>query len=574
MTVAYAFQTATYAQSIEEQLQREMEDYHAVNLAVAVVKDNEIIYANQFGWKDLEAKIPLEKDDVFRIASLSKSFAATAVMQLVEQGKLSLDDEVSDLIGFPYRNPNFPDTPITLKMLLSHTSSLTDKQKYSSLDIINPETNPDWAKSYADYAPGTKYRYCNLGYNTIGAIVEKVSGQRFDLYIKEHILDPLKLYGGYLPGEMDASKFAQLYRYDTKTGKNKKSTAAYRSLRSRLENYKMGYSAAKLSPTGNMKISAPDLAKYMMMHMNYGSLDGVQIISEESAKLMQQPHARMDSLRHYGFALRHDKVIVPGVDLIGHGGTAYGMRSAMMFDPEKKFGMVMMASGFELSDPDFRSRITAILYDHFIGQTPAKAPSAEKADVNSFTLVLGAHGIKATKGNFADLKAEKVMDLEEASAHQQEADLVYTYGSKTGGNLMVPASSGLKFFGKTYKEKVFEDWAHKNYGALLLLEGNSDNSKRFKGIKTNIDLRKAYKQALKEVRNREGYKRTVHGPNSRVYGFKEGDIVFLLINSREKGILSMVDSEEQEILAIGRISSITKGYAGQVKIEFKVAASN
>ena len=147
-----------FAQTIEKRLIDEMEFNGAVGLAVAVVRDNAIVYKKSFGFKDLEAGIPLEVDDIFRIASISKSFSATAVMQLLEQGKLSLDDEVGDLVGFPVRNPKYPEVPITLRMLLSHTSSLTDSEGYFTLDVINPEVNADWGKSYADYAPGEKYQ--------------------------------------------------------------------------------------------------------------------------------------------------------------------------------------------------------------------------------------------------------------------------------------------------------------------------------------------------------------------------------------------------------------------------------
>lgn len=570
--VLFAFQAVTEVQSIEERLREEMEKYEAIGLAVAVVKDNEIIYKNSFGWKDKDNKIPLEKDDLFRIASISKSFSAIAIMQLLEQEKLSLDDDVSDLIGFPVRNPKFPDRTITLEMLLRHTSSLTDKQRYGSLDIINPEVNEDWAKSYTDYAPGEKYQYCNLGYNTIGTIIERVSGKRFDLYIKENILDPLGLYGGYCSDFLDAGRFAQLYRYDRETGKYKKSLA-YRKLGKKLETYMMGYSAPIFSPTGGMKISAPDLAKYMMMHMNYGRLGDVELISPESAKKMQESEAYIDANTDYGFALRNYRgTMIPGISLTGHTGSAYGLNSGMMFDPENKYGLVVVSNGFIPADPNFRSRIMSILYDHFIESTPSEALEAEEVPVKSFFLELGGHGSRATKGNFVDMKNGKVLMLKEAFAHQPEVDLLYTYGKNTGATLMVPASEGIRFFGTRYKEQVYEAWTRKNRGELIALEGSRENRKMFKEIRNNLQLRQAYARALKEVGKREGYKRWVHGPNARIHSLKSGGIVFLIINSRDKGILSLIGSEEQEILVVGRISSIEEGSNGEIAIDFKVAA--
>src|SRR5699024_9896559 len=139
------------------------------------VKDGKIVYEDNFGYSDLENKTPLKEGDLFRIASISKSFTSSSLMQLVEEGKLSLDDEVSDLIGFEIRNPKYPDTPITLKMILNHSSSLNDSQGYFTLNTINPDSTDTTQKSYNDYEPGTQYEYCNLNYNLAGTILEKWS---------------------------------------------------------------------------------------------------------------------------------------------------------------------------------------------------------------------------------------------------------------------------------------------------------------------------------------------------------------------------------------------------------------
>lgn len=352
------------AQTVEEDLQQIMDDYEAVGLAVAVVKDNAVVYTNSLGWKELDNEIPLAKDDIFRIASISKSFSVTSILQLVEQGKLSLDDDVSDLIGFPVRNPAYPDQVITLKMLMNHTSSITDAQRYSSLDIINPEVNETWQKSYADYAPGEQYQYSNMGYNMIGTIIERVSGQRFDQYVIEHVLDPLGLYGGYASDLLDADRFAQIYRYDSDKGIYMQSERAYRLLGERLEKYEMGYDTPMFSPTGGMKISAPDLARYMMMHMNEGMLDGRQIITAEHAKMMQKPMVRVNEDADYGLGIRTERSVVPGVSLTGHTGSAYGLFSAMFFDAKQKYGLIAITNGAKQNI--VRIEAIRVLYNHFI----------------------------------------------------------------------------------------------------------------------------------------------------------------------------------------------------------------
>jgi len=567
---ALAFQAPLDTQGFEQRLAEEMQRYQAVGLAVAVVKDNRMVYNNSFGWRDREAQIPLGKDDLFRIASISKSFSALAILQLMEAGKLSLDDTVTDLLGFEVLNPKYPDIPITLEMLLTHTSSLTDGQRYNSLDIINPEKNPDWAKSYADRRPGEKYEYCNLGYNTIGAIIEKVSGQRFDTYISEHILVPLGLKAGYLPDSLDSERFAQLYRFDPKKGSYTRSTAAYRPLGKSLEGYRLGYDAPLFSPTGGLKISAPDLAKYMMLHMNYGSLGDVQIVSKASAALMQAPRARMDAKRHYGYALRIDKGYqIPGVPLVGHTGSAHGLNSAMVFDPEKKFGLVVITNGFIPSDPLFRERILALVHDHFIARAPRPQAKAGNDKVDRFPLVIGAHGKNSKKGNFVDLKGKRVLSLEAATQVQNEIDLVYTFGKSSRATLMLPSSEGLKFFGPSLREELYLGWDHKNRGSLIALEGTSENQAMFKKIKDGRQLEGAYQKALDQVAAREGYQLGDHGPNSRIQRLAVGDLVFLRIDSRDNGILSILGAQAPEILAIGRINRIEEGFNGEIALDFK-----
>ncbi|HEV7780353.1 MAG TPA: serine hydrolase domain-containing protein, partial [Chitinophagaceae bacterium] len=150
-----------------------MQENKVRGLSVAVVKKGKIIYTHSFGLKNAETNTPLTDDCLFRIASISKSFSATSIMQLAEQRKLSLEDDISNLVGFKVRNPKFPETVITLRMVMSHRSSVNDNQGYFTLDAINPAKNPDWVKCYNDYEPGKGYQYCNLNYNMVGTIIEK-----------------------------------------------------------------------------------------------------------------------------------------------------------------------------------------------------------------------------------------------------------------------------------------------------------------------------------------------------------------------------------------------------------------
>jgi len=348
-----------------------MKELDAAGVSVAVVKDNKIIYTHSFGYKDIESNTTLTDRDIFRIASISKSFSATSIMQLVEAGKVSLDDDFSKLIGFKVRNPNFPNTVITLKMVMSHTSSLNDSQGYFSLDGINPDKNPNASKCYNSYEPGKGFQYCNLNYNMVGTVIEKLSGERFDQYVKHHILDPLGLYGGYCVDSLDKTRFATLYEYDAKTRKLTADPGAYNPRSEEIKKYVMGYSTPIFSPTGGMKISATDLAKYMMMHMNYGKANGVRIIKRKHSKLMQTKVSDNDG--GYGLALRGSADLIPGEKMMGHTGSAYGLYSAMFFEPKKKFGFVVITNGcnpaFLPGSEDIvllSRKVINCLYDNFI----------------------------------------------------------------------------------------------------------------------------------------------------------------------------------------------------------------
>ena len=363
--IGIAFQV--WAQNITNDLQAIADKYRAVGVAYAVVKNGKIIHEDALGYKNLTTREPLDvKKDIFRIASISKSFTATAIMQLVEEGKLSLDDDFSKLVGFHVRNPHFPETVITLRMVLSHMSSISDKNGYFNLDVINPEKNKDWSKSYNNYKPGTAYEYCNLNFNMAGAVLERLTNVRFDQYIKQQILNPLGLYGGYCVDSLEQRRLVPLYAYQKNTDTFEEQPGAYNPRSEEIQKYAMGYSTPIFSPTGGMKISAHDLAQYMMMHMNYGKLGKKRIISKKSSKIMQ---TKLSEKEGYGLALRDVNTFVPGYRMIGHTGSAYGLYSSMFFNPKDKFGVVVITNGCNPEADENKalySEITSYLKEYFL----------------------------------------------------------------------------------------------------------------------------------------------------------------------------------------------------------------
>ena len=347
VALAAMFACTSKQDQFNEEVKAIMERNNNVGLALVAVNNGEVVLNETYGVKNIETGEPIAKDDIFRIASISKSFCATAVMQLVEQGKLSLDQDVSELVGFEVRNPNFPDKAITVKMLLSHTASMSDANGYFSLNVLNKDSSATWKQAWNNYAPETGYEYCNLGYNTLGTIVERVSGERYDQYIVNHILNPIGVYGGYEVLSLDSTKFVNIYTWDEENGTYIHKPAAYAKRAEEIANYVFGQSTPIFSPTGGLKISAQDLAKVMKMHMNLGTTpEGIQIISKESAEAMQSIVApKTDEGDAYGFAIRTSKQLLDGHTMIGHTGGAYGVYTSMFWDSERNFGFVVMTNG-------------------------------------------------------------------------------------------------------------------------------------------------------------------------------------------------------------------------------------
>ena len=347
VALAAMFACTSKQDQFNEEVKAIMERNNNVGLALVAVNNGQVVLNETYGYKNLDTKEPIAKDDIFRIASISKSFCATAVMQLVEQGKLSLDQDVSELVGFEVRNPNFPDKVITVKMLLSHTASMSDANGYFSLNAMNPDSSATWKQAWNSYAPETGYEYCNLGYNTLGTIVERVSGERYDQYIVNHILNPIGVYGGYEVLSLDSTKFVNIYTWDGEKNEYIHKPAAYATKEKEIENYVFGVSTPVFSPTGGLKISAQDLAQVMKMHMNLGTAEnGTQIISKESAEAMQSIVApKTDEGDAYGFAIRTSNQLLDGHTMIGHTGGAYGVYTSMFWNSERNFGFVVMTNG-------------------------------------------------------------------------------------------------------------------------------------------------------------------------------------------------------------------------------------
>lgn len=334
-------------------------------LSIIITKDGKLIYEYNKGYKTLPSERSpgqlLKTGDLFRIASISKSFVATVIMKLVEEEKLSLDDDAQKYLSFPLRNPNFPDIPITVDNLLTHTSSIIDKSRL--IETINPRINSEYKNVYSERKPGFIYHYCNLNYNILGAIIEKVTNERFDKVVEEYILRPLSIKGGFNTENLDSTKFVTIYEYNIKKKEYTESLDAYKSYKEKMQNYILGESTSYLYPCAGMKISARDLAKYMNMHLNYGDLCNSRIILKETEEKLRQDYN--NNGMKYGRAISTYDYILPNYKLYGATGGSYGLKSAMLFDPITKIGFIIISSGSKATDSNGMADIHIPIINNF-----------------------------------------------------------------------------------------------------------------------------------------------------------------------------------------------------------------
>lgn len=353
---------------IKTQIDSIRKRYDNIGLAVVAVKDSKIVFSETFGYDPQVSNPrkgePIQKDDYFFIASVSKTFVGTAVMQLVEKGKLSLDDDVNNYLDFSVRNPYFPETLISVRMLLSHRSGLKRNADYSDFSLLNSEINKDYDQFWNNYQPDKGVDYSNLGYVILGAVIEKVSGQRFDEYIEKHILRPLRIHGVWDVSKLGNAKLVHSGQYSkdhyvvhTKTHKVDSQ---------KMSQYVLGYSTSLLNPSAALKISAPDLARYMIMHMNNGkSRRRRRVLTEESEAIMRE--AQMGT--KIGLSFVHFNNVIPGVELIGMNGASYGIHSSMYFHPTDKYGFVVICNGCNsetYADSGLNDEVIRLLYNSLI----------------------------------------------------------------------------------------------------------------------------------------------------------------------------------------------------------------
>jgi CubicO group peptidase (beta-lactamase class C family) len=328
------------------------------------------------GLADPQTRRLVTPDDPARVASVSKLVVGIGVMKLVEQGKVDLDSDVSRWLGWSIRNPAFPDRPISLRMLLSHTGSVRDHDDQYAIPLGSTvrETMADPRSWDVHHGPNDAYfAYSNMNFPIIASVIERATGERFDIWMRREVLEPMKLDACYNWATCSNSAIARAVELDGPDGKPLKDDL--HGIRPACPVYinegdacdftrsPLGENGALFGPQGGLRISVRGLARVGRLLLNGGTLDGVRILSPQSVETLLTPAWKYDgkngsraeeSATVCSYGLTTQQIPTPGCAdnpgtdgalLVGHAGDAYGLRSGLWIDRKRGRGIAYFVTG-------------------------------------------------------------------------------------------------------------------------------------------------------------------------------------------------------------------------------------
>jgi CubicO group peptidase (beta-lactamase class C family) len=330
---------------LEDFIFEKMSKTHLPGVSVAVVKEGEVIYSRGFGSKDLEYGLRATPNTLYGIGSVTKSFTALSIMQLVEERRLSLNDPVSKYIPLELKSK---EEPVEIWHLLNHASGIPALAYAEAFLRYITGSDNNWipiasrediftfmkeADQWALTKPGKRYFYLNEGYLILGYIVEKISGMSYEEYVKNRIFEPLQMSRSFFKKEeVQADTDVATPYIITRDDECKKSTYAY----------------GPISSDGGLISNVLDLTHYIIMYLNRGRYNGNTLLSSELIEEMEKPRIKLPlqifGEEAYGYGLS----IIPnflGNKLVGHGGAVLVATAYIGYIPEKKIGIALLANG-------------------------------------------------------------------------------------------------------------------------------------------------------------------------------------------------------------------------------------
>jgi CubicO group peptidase (beta-lactamase class C family) len=316
---------------LEPMIQQVMKEQEVPGFAIALVRDQTIIYAEGFGVKNLERKNEkINPQSLFHMASITKPFVATSVMQLVEQGKVDLDSSVVKYLPY-FRLKDERYKTITVRQMLGHISGMPDVQDY---EWDKPQYDDGalerYVRTLTDKSliaePGTKFAYSNMAFEVLGDLIAKVSGETFEGYVQKHILKPLQMNSSTLLVKQAAPQLLTSPHV---------LNASYEVTVSKVFPYNRMH-----SPSSTLYSNVVDMSRWAMANMNRGELDGRRILKASTYDEMWKPAGEKFTRVGISWFLGEYR----GHRTVSHGGGDTGFRSNLVMIPDLKIAVVMMSN--------------------------------------------------------------------------------------------------------------------------------------------------------------------------------------------------------------------------------------
>jgi len=390
-------------------------------IALGVVHDQELIWAKGFGFADVDKKIRVEPTTKFRMASHTKLFTATAIMQLRDSGKLRLDDPVSKYLPWFRIQPAEPDDPpITIEELLTHSSGLPREAgpHWTDLDFPDRMAVRQYVIEHAAaYPPEVRWKYSNLALGLAGMIVEALSEETYSDYVQRHIFAPLRMNDSSIDRNLDGMA----------VGYGRRMPDGSRTVMPFVD-------ARGLGPATGLTSTVQDMAKFVSLQFRKGKTGGDQILSTGALREMHRVRVLENDWTRgnaIGFAVSRvkDKVYV------GHGGSYPGYKTQTLINLEDKVGVIVLTNGDDSNPSDLATHLMQT-----VGEAVAKASSSAKAPAwdPSWRKFAGLYRSKNGDTLVVELN-QRLVSIDPVSPNPESQNQLIPIGN---GSFRLEASSG------------------------------------------------------------------------------------------------------------------------------------
>ena len=332
-------------------IKKVMKEHAIPGLSLGVVKDNKLVFVQGFGYENLHSKKPVTKNTIFHLASISKTFVSTAIMQLVEQGKIDLDEKVTMYLPY-FKMADMTYKEVTIRQMLSHNSGMPNSNDY---EWTKPQYDEkaierfvkSLSKEKMELKPGEKFRYSNIAYEVLGDVIAKVSGKSFAEYQKENILNP---------SGMKKSSFLKPNYLPKNWASPHAMTLAQRPLNMYPYN-------RRHAPSSTMHSNAVEMANYAIMHLNKGTFNGEKILTKETYKSTWKTNVKIDDgqLKKYNMGLGWFLGNFNNYTTVLHGGSDDGFQAHFVLVPEKSIGVVVMVNTLPAPVEEITNQVIGLL---------------------------------------------------------------------------------------------------------------------------------------------------------------------------------------------------------------------